>query len=328
MNETLDNLSNGKEANWTQLSITDEDLYLKYAEMCEEPYCYENNWAFLVQESRYTAVRYWDGENLCTLVSKNASSEFVFLFVAPFNLRLILPKIQRIVRYIIHSTGKRVIVRKLPVYLAEQISTYSKNHLVEPDKFSFANEVPEDIFPQVIVSTLPIIQMDGHSWMRVRNHVSHFERQHTFRFMSLTSEHVKDAQLAISAWNSNKNLADGDSGLLGIDISAYRVFAENFAHRIDDQLYFAKLAYADNRPIGFQLAGRVSKEAAALYCNIVLTTTRGGAERCLKEFCVYLAKHGVQYLNLGGSEVQGLYKYKCKFQPIAYVKTVDIELGV
>jgi len=85
--------------------------------------------------------------------------------------------------------------------------------------------------------------------------------------------------------------------------------------------YFSQILYLNKKPVAFLAAEPISKDRAGLYANITLHQEIPYLSEYLIIYaCKFLKKAGYKYLNLGGSEISGLFQFKDKFAPIEYNK--------
>jgi hypothetical protein len=193
-------------------------------------------------------------------------------------------------------------------------------------------DIPEDIFPQAIIDVRAVLDGRGSRFVKIRNHMKSFvSRQPLVR--DLTPETSVEIEVLLQEWNRERQLRratqpDDLEALSQIDASAYTVFANDFASRVDDNRYFSIVVEVETRPVGFAFAGRTAMHAAALYASISLTEYRGSAEFLLLKLLERLWTGGVRLLNLGGAETAGLHRFKTKFGVVGLRPTFDVELGL
>jgi len=219
-----------------------------------------------------------------------------------------------------------VVLRKLAPGIAEYVSVANDFHVLYADAFTKSRDYPEDVFPQVVTDTAWLSQLTGGRLLGVRNHISHLLRHHKARFLSLSDVCAQEVTEMIDSFTAQfGRRKNGGARAVTIDGSAYTIFVEEFAHRIDDEEFFGEALFLDDVLTGFTFAGRVGTTAAALYSSMCLVGARGASELLLISLARRLARYGIQYLNLGGSETAGLFHFKRKFGCLNLRSTRDYE---
>jgi hypothetical protein len=81
---------------------------------------------------------------------------------------------------------------------------------------------------------------------------------------------------------------------------------------------FSYIAHLDDdpTPVGFFAAERLDELSAGLYAGVCLRADAGVPEAVRVQVMSRLRETGVRFLNLGGSEVRGLHRYKQHFAPV------------
>jgi hypothetical protein len=322
---------------WISIAPSDEDLYRRYFQASEDAFSYENNWAFICQETRVMGIRYLHNELLLTATIKHRNSPFIFLlpplFLAPpCEVAVTAERIVEIATQLKHSTNKRIVLRKLPADLFCAVIQTGKCLHLPPETFQCPSDVPEDITPQVIVSTQSTVACEGARFVKLRNQLKYFKQKYRPRVVTLSPSVVPDVQSLIAKWSQDyrerTSLRTHSSpvSIPSVDNTAYTIFAAIFADRIDNQQYFSKVVYADDVPVGFTFAGRTSSETAALYSSISLTAYRGASDYLMMQILETVLGLGIKWLNLGGAETMGLFNFKTKFAVTALRPSYDAEI--
>lgn len=326
------------DAGWTRISAADESIYRSFFADSADSLSYENTWAFIRQETRVWGYRYHDGDILITATIKQPDSPFILilppLIRAPDQTNAaVAGRCVKLASSLRRMTHRRVVFRKLPLdWFARAMET---GWCVQryPHEFLCPRDVPEDILPQVIISCPSTLSCQGAAFAKVRHHLNQFRRIHRPRFLPLSTSAEQDVRELVERWNreyTDRVLSSNESGILqlAIDNSAYTIFASEFAGRIDNDRYFAVILYSENTPVGFIFAERVTHESAALYCSVSLTAYKGSSECLMMELLRLLVASGVKWLNLGGAETEGLFKFKCKFDAKALRPSHDAEVVI
>jgi hypothetical protein len=316
---------------WVRITADDEELYQYYYDKSADQLSYENNWAFVCQESRFFGIRYHHSGLLLTAVLKYDASPFLFVFPPLCADNISVNEISKITRRLKVSAETRVILRKLPDWLFSLVMNSGMFVQVMPDVFHHPRDCPEDIKPQVIINVGPSLACAAARFARIRNHIRHFRQVYTPKVKDLSYDLVEDVVTLVERWNLERNeqwrrKLDTDIVSMSVDTAAYVVFARTFAGRIDKQRYFAKVVYVNGIASGFIFVGRTARHSAALYSSISLTSFRGSAEYLLQEVLAELVTADITLLNLGGAETDGLFRFKAKFDVSALRQSYDAEL--
>ena len=313
---------------WTTITSDDEMLYSSFFARTEDPFLYENNWAFFSQEARFGGIKYVRNDVLLTGVIRHPASLYLFLFPPLGSIESYLKHIPTIAATLSSKTKKRIVLRKLPPYLVDGVLTSGPFTLLSPDVFVHPRDVPEDVYPQAIIDVAATRRCAAGNFMKVRNHLVRF-RNNAPISKTLTPELVPDVVTLIRAWNDlyyRRHTCNSSTPAdASVDNSAYSVFAETFASRIDQNKYFSRLIYVGGDAVGFAFAGRISTRAAALYSSISLTNYRGSSEYLLMDLFDQLADTGIEFVNMGGSETRGLFEFKSKFATRELRQCYDME---
>lgn len=322
---------NALPSEWTEILAGDEDLYQYYFSKSGDILSYENNWAFICQETRLMGIKYHHNGLLLTATSKDQSSPFMFIFSPLCDRAFAAQQIVDVAARLKAASKKRIVLRKLsPDFLSILLNT-DKCMQMDPHAFTHSRDIPEDISPQVIISTATTIACEGPRFRKLRNQLKYFRTQYSPLVNDLKPEIVTQVTRMIAQWHlaQDSRLATSDSlrpSTLSIDDSAYTLFPALFADKIDNDQYFAKVVYVNDSLIGFAFAGRTSPESAALYASISLTAYRGSSEYLLIEMLRAVSAADIKWLNLGGAETEGLFRAKTKYAVASLRPSYDAEV--
>jgi hypothetical protein len=314
---------------WRIIKNGDRSLYLDYFGRNHDPYLYENNWAFVCQEARLIGVRYCDGTMLASMVSKDVASPNVILFAPLGDRSAFARNAALLVAQVQSAIGKRVIVRRAPVALRDELLATGAFTIVPAESFAYACDVPEDVFPQVIVDTNRTAVLPGTALQPARNHINHLRRLHRVSVSDASSVGVSAVEELVWRWQQqhhDRMLRQGNSTVSQADASAYTTFLKHFGDQLDDKKYFGRILLIDGVLSGFAFAARTSATCASLYASVCVLGVRGAADELIVGVARALADAGVPFLNLGGAETKGLHDFKRKYQPVALIPTYDLTL--
>jgi hypothetical protein len=316
---------------WSPIDPTDEALFDMMFERSIDQLAYENNWAFIAQESRFGGLRYYDGDILLAAVARHPASPFIFVFPPLAGRRIFPEDLMEIAGALRRKTKRRVVFRKMLRDGSDIFLRTPSFTLIAPERYDHPRDIPEDIFPQVVLFVEESLRANGRQFVKIRNQVQHFKTIYHPFVDNLSESALPQIANLVQQWHDSyrrgrAKLTDGDLAVAQVvDTSAYTVFANLFGGRCDGSRFFGKLVFVADSVVGFAFAGRVSSTAAALYCNISLREFRGSSEYLLRALLTDLAESGIQYLNMGGSETKGLFSFKQRFAVKELREAVDLE---
>ena len=113
-----------------------------------------------------------------------------------------------------------------------------------------------------------------------------------------------------------------------VDPSGSQHIMNSFAARTDNKVYFGEVLCLDGVATGLMFAARTGPSCAAIYTSICVQGSRGASETQMIHFLSTLHAAGIETANLGGSETDGLFRYKKKFLPKRLIELTDFELCV
>lgn len=314
---------------WEPVTADDEALYAAYFSRSAEPFSYENSWAFIAQEVRLSGLKHERRGMLLTAVSKADDSAFIFILPPSGDTRDFSAHVLEAAAELAATSGRRVVLRKLPPHLREQVLRTGSFTVLPPSAFTHPRDVPEDQFPQVVLDVTSTLQMYGSRYRRMRNDLKFFESHYRPEVVDLDPANVEQVERLIHGWcqeyNRRQALLSGATESNAVDPSAYTVLARQFASAIDNSNYFAKVVRVGSRVAAFTLAGRVGPDCAAQYANLSILRARGCSEFLVLELLRELSAAGIAYLNLGGAETEGQFMFKKKFDVRLIKESFEVE---
>jgi Phosphatidylglycerol lysyltransferase, C-terminal len=319
---------------WCRVDATDHSIFDQYAAQApQDLYSYERSWAYYRQETRHLGLRRELDDNLWIAVIRYDDSPFVFVFppIGPNGYRA--ATVRLIAAELRALTGRRVIFRKVTDRGLVEIARLGEAVCIDPREFTDSRDVPEDVNPQIVIDVATSLAQVGSDFMRIRNHIRRFVVEREPAVQGLSGANVGDVKRLVQRWNEEgrdhfDSRRASTSAVAVANEGAYTIFSDSFHNAIDDQTYFAHLVYVGGDVAGFVFAGRTSDQSAALYASLALTCYRGSSEFLIQTLLGSLARAGIRYLNMGGSETINLFRYKSKFAFAALRPAFDLELEV
>jgi hypothetical protein len=315
---------------WSTFSLEDRALYESYFARSMESFSYENNWGFVAQETRVGAIRYEDEGLLITAVVKASDSPFMFILPPCGNTSDFGRRIVDIASELARGSAKRIVLRKLSEELSTQALETGAFKVLHSSAFEHPRDVPEDQFPQVVLDVSRTLAMKGSKYRRIRNDLRSFEREFRPEFVDLDQANLEEVKQFVYDWSDNHNQKlhpnSTDPVNLEVDPTAYTILADRFSS-LKNCDYFPKIVQINGRVTAFTLAGRTSKNSAAQYVNLSLVRERGCSEFLVVELLRELSQAGIEYVNLGGAETEGQFKFKSKFSTHLTKRSLELEFS-
>lgn len=318
-------------AEWSALSAADERLYQQMFSRSTDSVAYENNWAFLVQEGRFGAYRYWVDDLLLSAVRRHPASPYIFIFPPLGSLAGFAERAASIAQELSVSTGLTVVFRKIRRPTVDDMLQSGSFVVVDPLRYKHSRDLPEDVFPQVVISVDETLAANSARFVKTRNQVRFFRTRFCWDLTDLEGSDQAGIDALVRRWSLAREAAMNpqrpadEKAIMAVDTSAYTVFAASFGETRNRDTYFAKVLRVDDVIIGFTFAGRVSAVGAALYCCMTLRAYRGATEFLLRGLLEDLSRSGIHLLNMGGSETKGLYAFKMKQSLVELRDAMDVE---
>lgn len=166
-------------------------------------------------------------------------------------------------------------------------------------------------YPARILDTGMVAKMSGASFMKIRNkfrkaaeHVTHIEidKSNALRMM----------RAALKFWEGNMIFNEKDTADMSEFYHEMFKIIQKYPDAIEGLLFLK-----GNKPLGFSAWDNVPRSKTAnLFVNLGDTSVRGLSDYQTVTTCRVLKERGVDYLNMGGSEIASLDAFKAKYQPV------------
>lgn len=313
---------------WRPFSLEDRALYESYFAQSRELFSYENNWAFIAQETRVGAIRYENEGLFLTAVIKAADSPFIFVLPPCGDTSNFGERIADIASELARSSSKRIVLRKLSEELSAHALETGVFKVLPANAFEHPRDVPEDQFPQVVLDVSRTLEMKGSQYRRIRNDLRSFEREFRPVLVDLDQANLEEVKQFVYDWTEKHNQKAGSTNTdplsLEVDPTAYTILAERFSSLTNSE-YFPRILRVDGSITAFTLAGRTASNCAAQYVNLSLVRERGSSEFLVVQLLRELSQAGIEYVNLGGAETKGQFKFKSKFTVHLLKRSLELE---
>ncbi len=192
------------------------------------------------------------------------------------------------------------------------------------ERVVFLKPVEEDAldwrYPVHILSTKKVSELHGHNFMAIRNHVRHTQK-YSIRINSLSKEHIPSIERLVQHWASLQ--AETTCELADL-LAPYKELLRLFKSGIFRLKGLAFIAEEKVQAVTMWDISNSEQKTANLYMNLCNTRYRGLSEFAIHATATKLHEDGVPLLNLGGSETEGLDRYKRKFAPIQSIALYSV----
>lgn len=177
------------------------------------------------------------------------------------------------------------------------------------------------IYPSHILSTNKAASLVGHDYMLIRNrlrqvkkHETHFEPLTAAHSFAVTQLARRWAVLHADESDSLIDLTSPYSEMLNL-VRTKELGLKGLVFFVDGEIQAATIWDVSNR----------ETPTANIFMNLCNKTIKGLSELAIHTTAEHLAAQGVQYMNLGGSESEGLDHYKKKFHPVRSINLCSLE---
>lgn len=330
----FDSLKDGGFAGWAKW-LDNGPGYFDELKVSSAPWhTYENNLAYFQQECRHDAVEYRGDDYLCAAYTRSDDSDYVIVLPPVGNVSGFIRDAASICNYLQGVTKKRVVLRRVHGAVEEQLISSSCFRRKPHTEYENPRELPEDIYPQVIVDCSIAHELHGHSYMKIRNHIQKLRRTVNAECSQLEPDCKAELVQAIMTWAAefNEKVRARQSeaehkivGSQGVDPDSYLVFCREFPEQVDNINYFGRVLRVDGKLVGFSFAGKTTENSAALYASLTMSSSRGSSEFLFADMIQTIHQSGTRFLNLGGAESEPLFRYKKKWEPFSLVNTYELE---
>jgi len=327
-------------------AITERDrgLYRDFFTRERRHACYGNSWSYITQACRGlgSGVRYHDRDVLLSLGMHRDR----YVVVRP--LGVLDDRFIDLVKHLHEKSGRPVMVKKLYPDQAERL--HELGSFREAARYEGLHPRPrsgrhpwdakvfadDDTWPVLIVDTELTLDFDHppREWRErlEKARVSPTEPRHLRALGRYHRDFQRQVQcfersalrVALTPYGASTKtevralLREHFGPERQDDVAAYEPFRSapgcNGADG-DRWCHVARLG-ADGPAVGFLLAERLDLRSAGLYASVVSRRPNGLSEYVLARFIALLRAHGIDRLNVGGSEAKGLHAFKRKLGPV------------
>lgn len=295
-------------------AVTPKDLPLFQKFFKKEPHTYGNSWTYVTQ-GKYgigpygLGYKYYDGENLSSLSiypHMERKDILCIYWTRPMGLN-ILNIIADYSKYFFETHLTPTYVKKI---FESQYTYLLKKGFKDTIKFPWHKNYPseDDSYPEIIIDVKKTLENVSHR-ETIRNALK--------RYRSLDQiakvKNISNASDKMKAWKVAKEFFYQDIYSLTENISTSNDYF-NVIFKSDYPSHELYLIYQDGFPRGAFDLNKLSDGYYSIYMSLMLREEL----RNLNEFSViFRCKRVLQqkgsYINMGGSETEGLHQFKNKF---------------
>lgn len=300
-----------KTGNFSSISYNDVSLYENFFKH-EEASNYANNWAYITQACRNLGslgYKYFTKESLLSLGYHNNH----FVIVRPIGTNAV-ESIKSITKILYRVSGNPVYIKHLSEHQSTVLS--KSNDFINMSNYPWEPECPfdDDTYPQVVIDLKNItgdsINKPENSKIRLRLN----------RFNNVFKSALRFIQYNPMKYPNQREIAFDIVSRCSKDPSAY----ENMI-MYPAATNFAFLLFLDDKPVGFFTFGNIGNNEVGCFANICEYENYPAlAETSLVKIFNLLYCQGIERVNLGGSEIESLHRFKIKLNAFELRNTSNI----
>ncbi len=288
--------------NLSPITSNDMDLYDAFFKK-ESLSNYANNFSYITQACRNLGMqgfKFVTDETLISLGYHNGH----FVIVRPLGNKAI-ESVESIAAQLFDLS-------RLPVYLkhlseSQAISLSNNRKIIEMAQYPWEQECPldDDTFPQAIIN---LQNMVGNAINKPENAKI---RLRVNRFKNFFTEELQFVKYSPDVIPQQMDIAYGIVSRCAKDLTSY---INMIKHPVNSN--FNLLLYIGEKPIGFYVFGRIGNSELGCFANICdYMNYPALCEAALINAFNFLYESGIEKVNLGGSEIENLHRFKLKLNP-------------
>lgn len=310
----------------------DYDIYQSFFRAAPGTAVYANSWTYITQACRGLGLgwKYLDGDRLFSIGRHNGH----YVLVNP--LGCLDERLAGLLHRLHAASGKPVFIKKAsdtPAAALEKIGV--RPSVPGGDIWEAGAHADDDTYPELIVS--PEISL-GHSekpsdWLRryraaaggigiadedaIRTGFRQFRRY--VRRADESNVGCSVVEYRSHAAGVLKRWVEGYFGpARPAAPRAYDALLEGLRRGVGHRSGFCFVVKTAGAPgiVGMVFGERLDSGSAAIYARLIHRAHSGLPEYAMAQVLAHLQSEGIQRVNLGGSETEGLHKFKLKLAPV------------
>ena len=174
------------------------------------------------------------------------------------------------------------------------------------------------LYPIRILDTRRVSALDGPTFAKVRNKIRRAASKGIVAVPLRATEMISAMESALLLWKRGMELRN--IATCGMSVLYNEMF---MLVQSDHQEVHGLCFVEDGRPVGFSIWDGPLRGAANLLINVADVSVTGLSDLQIVSICRQLHDEDVAYLNLGGSELESLDRFKAKFSPIVTIPALS-----
>lgn len=305
----------GKDKNLSPVKLDDYKLFKQFLD--KEPHTYGNSWTYITQGvygigDQNLGYKYYDGKNVAIIAPypKIEQQEVLaFYWVRPMG--------DEIVQVIDNYSKMLLLEHGVPTYVKKifkrQRDEFLKRGFEEAKNYPWhtLSHSEDDTFPEQIYETVTTLKLarDFGRKKQLRKSYLNAQKLEKERKVEFSDHGFQEVAWNIANCFFQRTIKKDDESNLSTEFDYYNMI---FNNHIRDSLV-RKVVYVDGEPLGFYVY-----EIVGDYTNIyALIVLRDRLQDLVDSTFINIFKTAkTKYINVGGSEEKGMYKFKKKYHPI------------
>ncbi len=300
----------------TPVTLNDFELFQRFFE--KEPHTYGNSWTYVTQGvygigPDNLGYKYYDGENLsmvCVYPKIEDSETNVFYWIRPMG-KDILDKIIAVSGEVKENFGLNIMVKKL---FEDQYNHLLQNGFQSTSEFPWHSQVPseDDTFPEQIVDVQKTLVLSKtiSKKKHLRKSIVRVDQLKSNKNVEIFTDKNEEDMWNITKEFFHSDLIKSRELNLSTEYDYYNMIFSN-PGRTNLQRALIKV---DGSPLGYFVLEKLG-DYSNLYALIIL---RDRIKYLVDFAMIYILDNlDTKYLNLGGSEEEGIHNFKQKYLPLS-----------
>lgn len=306
----------------TPVTINDYKIYKSFflksfKKEYKAPYSF--SWAYITQAARGTGhglgLKFYTQDCLITIGIHKGH----FVIIRPLgNYKKYL---SNLLKELVNVSKTPVYIKKLTPPEEEKLKESGIYFLKARENYPWSAEWPEDddTFPEIIIEIDKVLEYEKIPNPKLKN-----LRSDIHRFLNLKINPklvLYQKEMYKEVFSYLRKFFGGDKNKDASFANAYKNMLINLPYNRSN--FFSYVYYIGNEIVGYFFAERINGESAGLYASTGYPEKKNGEPKYPGltpylhiKMMEQLKQFEIKYLNLGGSEVESLHRFKLKFQPI------------
>lgn len=288
----------------SELTSKDETLFRTYVSRyrSSDNLAFEDSWAYVLQATRKKPIKYYDGHSLLLIEDRGEHLVIPNYFVNSLDCLL----------NILQGLNKKVLLKNVNPEDEKRLLQIGLRHYLNEEFWSEEARYDDQTFPQVVLSLDELLRMKGKNYSCLRNSVNHAKKNISEIILlpyDPTNHKNQVLSLAMQQDNERQEIVDSIIPYLNLRSNAFM-----------KSIIFVD----DKRVIGFSLIDTISISCMAFNALVYDVKIPGLSTLITVEASRYAKSLGYAFGNNQGSETQGLYNWKKKFNPCVEIERIHL----